>query len=173
MLLVICQVIFVETIGSHLNLNIPGYAFEFVPTPLVSGGVGMYINNKLRYSVLERTTNQSFQALWIDIHFENKKNIICGIFIDNIIHPKLFFHTLKTPLKNTLSRKSLYLFLGISIQIFLNQRRATLVMNFYFLYKVSIFFLQLINQQEFITTRQPLLTSFLRTIVNVLFLVGT
>ena len=61
-----------SALSLNLNLNIPGYAIEFVPTPLASGGVGMYINNNLRYSILERTSNQSFQALRIEIHFENK-----------------------------------------------------------------------------------------------------
>ena len=61
------------------NLNIPGYSFEYVPTPLASGGVGMYINAKLNYSVLEATSNKDFQALWIEIQFPNKKNIYCGI----------------------------------------------------------------------------------------------
>ena len=62
-----------------LNLNIPGYNFEQVPTPLLFGGVGMYISDKLKYSVIERTSNEAFQAMWIKIHFETKKNIICGI----------------------------------------------------------------------------------------------
>ena len=52
-----------SALSFNLNLNIPGYAFEFVPTPLASGGVGMYINNNLTYSILERTSNQSFQAV--------------------------------------------------------------------------------------------------------------
>ena len=29
--------------------------------------------------VIERTSNEAFQAMWIEIHFENKKNIVCGI----------------------------------------------------------------------------------------------
>ena len=32
-----------SSLERNLNLNIPGYSFEFVPTPLASGGVGMYI----------------------------------------------------------------------------------------------------------------------------------
>ena len=39
------------TNSSELNLEIqiPGYEFEYVPTPLGSGGVGMYIDNTLEY----------------------------------------------------------------------------------------------------------------------------
>ena len=63
----------------NCNYNIPEYSFEFVPTPLAAGGVGMYINNELRYFIIEKTTNKDFQALWIEILMSNKKNIICGV----------------------------------------------------------------------------------------------
>ena len=66
-----------------------GYSFEYVPTPLASGGVGMYINNNLRYSVLEKTSNKSFQALWIEIQFQRKKNI-CGIIYRQHNSPDTF-----------------------------------------------------------------------------------
>ena len=73
-----------ETKITNSNLHtctaqIPGYVFECVPTPLVSGGVGMFINESLNYRILEKTTNETFQALWIEISLVNKKNIICGI----------------------------------------------------------------------------------------------
>ena len=37
------------TNSSELNfeIQIPGYEFEYVPTPLASGGVGMYVDNTL------------------------------------------------------------------------------------------------------------------------------
>ena len=34
------------------NLNIPGYCFEYVPTPLSAGGVQMYICKNLNYSII-------------------------------------------------------------------------------------------------------------------------
>ena len=37
-----------------LDLNIPKYNFEQVPIPLLFGGVGMYISDKLKYSQLSR-----------------------------------------------------------------------------------------------------------------------
>ena len=49
--------------------SIPGYAFEHVPTPLSSGGVGLYVNDSLKYTVIGR----------IEIQFLRKRNIICGI----------------------------------------------------------------------------------------------
>ena len=59
--------------------SIPNYNFEYVPAPLSAGGVGMYIDNGLKYTVIERTSNQAFQALWITIHFTNKRDVICGV----------------------------------------------------------------------------------------------
>jgi hypothetical protein len=57
------------TNSTQLNFEtkIPGYEFEYVPTPLASGDVGVYIDNTLEYTVLEKCTNDAFQALWIEI----------------------------------------------------------------------------------------------------------
>ena len=33
--------------------HIPGYVFEYVPTPLASEGVGMFIDESLEYRVLD------------------------------------------------------------------------------------------------------------------------
>ena len=57
--------------------KIPGY--EYVPTPLASGGVGLFIDETLNYTVLEKTSNEAFQSLWIEISFVRQKNVICGI----------------------------------------------------------------------------------------------
>ena len=59
--------------------KIPGYAFEYVLTPLAPGGVGMFIDESLNYHILEKTSNEAFQALWVEISFDKNKNIICGI----------------------------------------------------------------------------------------------
>ena len=61
------------------NPNISGYVFEYVPTPLSAGGLGIDINENLDYTVVERTSNPVFQALWIEILVPNKKNAICGV----------------------------------------------------------------------------------------------
>ena len=45
------------------NPRIPGYVFEYVPTPLASGGVGVYINDSLKYTVIEKVSDEAFQSL--------------------------------------------------------------------------------------------------------------
>ena len=66
--------------------NILGYAFEHVPTPLACGGVGLFVD----YSVLEKVTTESFQALWIEISFVKQKNVICGIMYRQHNSPESF-----------------------------------------------------------------------------------
>ena len=44
------------------------YVFEYVPTPLASGGVGLYINDSLKYTVVEKVSQEGFQSFWIEIH---------------------------------------------------------------------------------------------------------
>ena len=61
------------------NPEIPGYTFEYVPTPLSVDGAGMYIDSELRYTVLEKSSHEAFQALWVEIHQTNATNIICGV----------------------------------------------------------------------------------------------
>ena len=61
------------------NPEILGYTFEYVLTPLSAGGVGMYIDSELSYAVLEKSSNEAFQALWVEIHQANAANVICGV----------------------------------------------------------------------------------------------
>ena len=44
----------------NFEIQIPGYEFEGVPTSLASGGVGMYIDNTLKYIVLEKCADDAF-----------------------------------------------------------------------------------------------------------------
>ena len=61
------------------NPNIPNYNLEFVPTLLSTGGVGMYIDETVKYTVIERTSNEAFQSLWIELQFTKQSDIICGV----------------------------------------------------------------------------------------------
>ena len=62
---------------SNSDVNIPkikGYNFEYVPTPLSAGCVGLFIDESLDYKILEKTSNLAFQALWIEILFTEKRS---------------------------------------------------------------------------------------------------
>ena len=60
------------------NVSIPCYKFEYSPTPLPAGGVGMYIDEDLYYTVIETASENAFQALLIEIQFPKQANVICG-----------------------------------------------------------------------------------------------
>ena len=75
---------------NNFHPSIPGYVFEYVPTPLASGGVGLFVDQSLYYTVLEKTSNEAFQAIWIEISFVNHKNIVCGIIYRQHNSPDYF-----------------------------------------------------------------------------------
>ena len=75
--------------------NRPGYVFEHVPTPLAWGGVGLFVDETLSYSVLEKASTESFQALWIEISFVKKKNVICGVIYCQYNSPGSFLKYLE------------------------------------------------------------------------------
>ena len=58
----------------------------------------MYIDNGLKYTVIERTSNPAFQVLWITIHFTNRRDITCGVIYRQHNCPEKF-------LKNNISTK--------------------------------------------------------------------
>ena len=70
--------------------SLPGYEFEFVPSPLSAGGVGMFISDKFKYKIIEKTSTNAFQALWVEFLFEKKSNIICGIIYRQHNSPESF-----------------------------------------------------------------------------------
>ena len=48
------------------------------------------MNRLIISRILEKTTNEAFHALWIQISFVNKKNIICGILYRQHNSPERF-----------------------------------------------------------------------------------
>ena len=79
--------------NSNVDISTPlisGYNFEFVTTPLASGGVALFINEKHNYRVLEKISYTAFRALWIEISLAKKKNVICGIIYRQHNSPERF-----------------------------------------------------------------------------------
>ena len=74
----------------HLNVTLANYNFEFVSTPLAAGGVGMYIDDTLPYKVIEKTANEAFQAVWLEIQLPKKPNVICGVIYRQHNSPERF-----------------------------------------------------------------------------------
>ena len=66
------------------------YVLEHVPTPLASGGAGVFVDQSINYNVLEKTSNEAFRVLWVEISFVNHKNIVCGIIYGQHNSPDYF-----------------------------------------------------------------------------------
>ena len=100
------------------NPSIPGYVFEYVPTPLASGGVGLYINDSLKYTVIEKVSDEAFQSLWIEIQLPQKSNIICGIIYRQHNSPKRFQEYFDDKLERLItSNKSIYIMGDFNIDL--------------------------------------------------------
>ena len=98
--------------GKEMDFNpsIPGYVFEYVPTPLASGGVGLYVNGSLKYTVIEKLSDEAFQSLWTEIHLPQKSNIICGITYRLHNSPKRFQEYFDDNLERLItSNKAIYI----------------------------------------------------------------
>ena len=81
----------ISTVDSvNFDTSIPGYKFEYVPTPLASGGVGMYVKDSLNYTIIDKTSNEASQASWIEIHLSRQPNIICGVMYRQHNSPQQF-----------------------------------------------------------------------------------
>ena len=50
-----------ENDQSDYQPNIPGYSFEFAPTPLATEGVGMFIDETVNYISLEKSRHALFK----------------------------------------------------------------------------------------------------------------
>ena len=99
--------------NSDVNIpKIPGYNFEFVPTPLSAGGVGMFIDESLDYKILEKTSNTAYQALWIEILFSGKKNIVCSIIYGQRNSPEVFQNYFENAIEKFVSSGKLVCLLG-------------------------------------------------------------
>ena len=77
----------------------------------------MYINEKLNYTVIERTSNDAFQALWIEIHFETTKNIVCGIVYRQHNTPNSFLSYFDESLENYSNGKFVYILGDFNLEL--------------------------------------------------------
>jgi hypothetical protein len=101
---------------------------------LASDGVGMYIRNDLRYSVLEKCSNNAFQALWVELQISNGKNIICGVLYRQPNSPESFQNYFEDTLHkfaSSSSNKSIYIMGDFNIDL-LKAQACHFAQNFLF-----------------------------------------
>jgi exonuclease III len=63
------------------DVDMPGYDLISQPSLSNAGGVAFYISHNLNYIIRITFTasNVDFEALWIELHFKGKQNLLCGI----------------------------------------------------------------------------------------------
>ena len=50
----------------------------------------MFIDENVKYRVIEKTLSRAVQALWVELQFERKSNIICGVIYRQHNSPESF-----------------------------------------------------------------------------------
>ena len=50
----------------------------------------MFNDDNLKYRVIEQASSRAFQALWVELQFERKTNIICGMIYRQHNSPESF-----------------------------------------------------------------------------------
>ena len=94
------------------------YVLEHVLTPLASGGAGVFEDQSINYNVLEKTSNEAFRVLWVEISFVNHKNIVCGIIYDQHNWPDYFLTYLDKTVEILVSDdKDVYIMGGFNIDL--------------------------------------------------------
>lgn len=112
--------------------SISGYSFEFAPTPLAAGGVGMFIDENVKYRVIEKISSRAFQALWVELQFERKSNIICGVIYRQHNSPESFQTYFDETLeKLSMSGKPIYVMGDFNINL-LNAETCNFTKDFLF-----------------------------------------
>ena len=78
----------------------------------------MYIDSELRYTVLEKSSNEAFQALWVEIHQTNAANIICGVLYRQHNSPEQFLKYFEETAENLIaSGKPVYVLTEANINL--------------------------------------------------------
>lgn len=133
--------------------SLSGYEFEFVPSPLSAGGVGMFISDKFKYKIIEKTSTNAFQALWVEFLFEKKSNIICGIIYRQHNSPETFQAYFDEALERfSQSDKTVYIMGDFNINL-LNAETCNLTKEFLLTLQSYSFIPTLINQLEYTAAR--------------------
>ena len=52
----------------------------------------MYIDETMNYTVIEKTYNDAFQALWIELQFAKQRNITCDVIYKQDNSAERFLH---------------------------------------------------------------------------------
>ena len=70
----------------------------------------MYIDDNLNYRIIENSSNEAFQALWVETEFTDKANIICAVIYRRHNSPECFQSYFEDILEElSISKKLVYI----------------------------------------------------------------
>ena len=146
----------IKNIGQISNTSLPGYEFISQPTLSQAGGVGLYIRNNTEFHIREDLScmMQEFESLWIEIHCNPAKNIICGVLYR---HPNRKLETFNNYLfsaVNKISKENKYCaFMGDFNINLLNGENCSFSEDFVNTLGSYYFLPQILQQPELLTIR--------------------
>ena len=78
----------------------------------------MYIDEDLNYTVIEKASENAFQALWSEIHFPKQANVICGVVYRKHNSPERFLEYFDQTLEKLIaSGKSIYIMGNFNVNV--------------------------------------------------------
>ena len=93
----------------------------------------MFIDENVKYRVIEKISSRAFQALWVELQFERKSNIICGVIYRQHNSPESFQTYFDETLeKLSMSGKPIYVMGDFNINL-LNAETCNFTKDFLFL----------------------------------------
>ena len=128
---------------------------EFIGHSLGIRSIGLFVNQSLNYNVLEKISNEAFQALWVEISFVDHKNIICGIIYRQHNSPDDFLTYLDRTIEKLVSDdKDVYIMGDFNIDL-LKCETSQVSQDFCFPFEAVILFQQWTNRRVCIELLLP------------------
>ena len=91
----------------------------------------MYIDHDLQYTVIEKTSNEAFQSLWVEINFAKKANVICGVLYRQHNSPERFLAYFEETIERfSATGKTIYVMGDTNLNI-LRSDKCTYAQNFF------------------------------------------
>ena len=95
-------------------------------------GMLVYIESDIRYTIIEKNSNEALQSLWVEFHFPKRANVICGVVYRQHNSPEKFQKHFEETLEAlSASGKAVYLMSDTNINL-LHSSACNYAQNFLF-----------------------------------------
>ena len=92
----------------------------------------VYIESDIRYTIIEKNSNEALQSLWVEFHFPKRANVICGVVYRQHNSPEKFQKHFEETLEAlSASGKAVYLMSDTNINL-LHSSACNYAQNFLF-----------------------------------------